>query len=404
MARLSTAAEGSAGSVFYTYSATPGSGQGTALRSALNTNLLLTTVSALVTFGAGATERNYTVLSNKKALPITVDTPSGTFTMLETVTATGGGSGKFLKETGGVVYLIDHSGTFTGTLTGGTSGATRNIVSVAAAIGPDHELMIYIPNGTSSTIATGIHSSYQGGDTYATNEGVPIGFSFAPEGGFNSALASFDPINQNFWDDITITQSKAAPTLVHRIRQWKTSAASQTIYFIQDDEPGSGFLAWYGRTTASTTDYVNSFIISDNLYDTSIENTGIDKIITNGFMWNELANTTKPKAVNLMRAVSWNLATKVRTNAITNLETGSILSGITAGAFPTFGESIIPTVRAVLHTTLVVPARFHINHLRFIPNNVGHANKFGTDNNYKFIEVGKGYALPWDNFQANPNW
>ncbi len=408
MARLSTANEGLAGSVFYTYSATPGSGQGTALRSALATNLLLMNVSTLKTFSAGTTETNYIVLSFKQALPITASGGSGTFGMLETVSATGGGTGKFLKESGGIVYLIDYSGTFTGTITGSPSGATRTITSVGSPIGSAHEILIYIPNGTASTIASGIHSSYQGGDNYSTGETLPIGFSLAPEGGFNSSFTSgFNPANQNFWDDITVTQNKLAPTLVHRIKQWKTAAAGQSIFFIEDDEPGSGFMAIYGRTTASTTDFVNAFIVTD-LIDQAIENTGIDKVYQSGFIWMEGNNTAKPKVNNLTRIVYWNFNARERRIITTNISNQSIFrtpggTAIASGAFPT-GDTTIPSARVPIVGSGEIPAKFASTTIRFIPENVNHANKFGNDNNFKFIEVIKGWGLPWDNFKANPNW
>lgn len=49
----------------YKYEGTPGAGQGTALRDALNTNLVEWSVSALFTRDAGVNERNYFVLSHE---------------------------------------------------------------------------------------------------------------------------------------------------------------------------------------------------------------------------------------------------------------------------------------------------------------------------------------------------
>lgn len=62
---------------------------------------------------------------------------SGTFTYGETVTqSTSGATGTFYYEEDGKVYLRDVSGTFDAShsITGGTSGATRNSVTATAAI------------------------------------------------------------------------------------------------------------------------------------------------------------------------------------------------------------------------------------------------------------------------------
>lgn len=402
MTRLSTANEGLAGSVFYTYTATPAAGQGTALQAALALNLLLMNMSALRTIGVGVNERNYAVLSHKPALPITAGGGAGTFGMLETVTATGGGTGKFLKESGGIVYLVDFSGTFTGTLTGAPSGATRTISSVGAPFGSLQEYLIYCPNGSSSTTATGIHSSYQGGDPYSVSETLPLGFSVAPEGGFNAALFTslLDPASQAFWDDITITQAKLAPTLFHRIRQWKAGAVSQTIYWIQDNEPGSGFLCWHGKSTAGS-DFTNCFIAADNLLDQGTESTGADKVYPNGFVWIDSGSAARPKTINNFRAVAWRFTARTMLVVTTSFASESILKSIPAGAFPPFGESTVATARVPFWTATAIHAQYNLNHFRFIPTNAAIANKFG-DTNFKFIEVCKDYALPWDDFKANP--
>jgi hypothetical protein len=60
---------------------------------------------------------------------------AGTFTDGETVTATGGGSGTYVADQSpsGFIAVRSGSGTFTGTLTGGSSGATKTISSVSTA-------------------------------------------------------------------------------------------------------------------------------------------------------------------------------------------------------------------------------------------------------------------------------
>ena len=61
---------------------------------------------------------------------------SGTFTVNEVVTAGSGGTGRFLCESGGQMWLYDHTGTWTTgtTLTGGTSGATRTTFTTTSAV------------------------------------------------------------------------------------------------------------------------------------------------------------------------------------------------------------------------------------------------------------------------------
>lgn len=65
---------------------------------------------------------------------LTVTGGAGTFTSGETVTATGGGTGAYIagESTSTIFGLAGGSGTFTGTLTGGTSGATKTISASAA--------------------------------------------------------------------------------------------------------------------------------------------------------------------------------------------------------------------------------------------------------------------------------
>jgi hypothetical protein len=60
---------------------------------------------------------------------------AGTFTDGETVTATGGGTGTYVADQSpsGYIAVRSGSGTFTGTLTGGSSGATKTISSVTTA-------------------------------------------------------------------------------------------------------------------------------------------------------------------------------------------------------------------------------------------------------------------------------
>jgi Pectate lyase superfamily protein len=71
--------------------------------------------------------RNLTITYN-----LLLNSVSGSYIDGETVTATGGGSGIFRQlTTPSAYYVADATGTFTGTLTGGTSGATGTIGTVA---------------------------------------------------------------------------------------------------------------------------------------------------------------------------------------------------------------------------------------------------------------------------------
>jgi len=72
---------------------------------------------------------------------LTTNTPSGTFTYDETITqAVSGATGKFRYEASSVVYVDTVSGTWNGSgaLTGGSSGATRNVSATAAITSAKH--------------------------------------------------------------------------------------------------------------------------------------------------------------------------------------------------------------------------------------------------------------------------
>jgi hypothetical protein len=66
-------------------------------------------------------------------LAITLSGISGTYTAGETVTAAGGGTGLVVSFSSPVLRISSDTGTFTGTLTGGSSGATGTIVSTEEA-------------------------------------------------------------------------------------------------------------------------------------------------------------------------------------------------------------------------------------------------------------------------------
>lgn len=72
---------------------------------------------------------------------LTTNTSSGTFTYDETITqAVSGATGKFRYEASSVVYVDTVSGTWNGSgaLTGGSSGATRNVSATAAITSAKH--------------------------------------------------------------------------------------------------------------------------------------------------------------------------------------------------------------------------------------------------------------------------
>lgn len=165
------------------YSATPGSGQGTALRTNLAANLTQWTVGALQTFGAGTTERNY--------------------------------------------FVLTHA----------SSG----------------EILVYCPNGTLTTVASGIYVDYLAGLSEEILN-LPLAVSYAPAGGFASAFGSaYDPVNQDFWDDIVVSQAKTQPSKVFMLDFWISGAPLLDSYWLEDSSREA--LTIYAGRQASNTGY-----------------------------------------------------------------------------------------------------------------------------------------------------
>lgn len=87
---------------------------------------------------AGTSGQTSILLDSKPGQDLTASGGAGTFTLWETVTQAGSGaSGKFLSESGGIVKVWNQgeSTPFNGSggITGGSSGATRNVTGVANA-------------------------------------------------------------------------------------------------------------------------------------------------------------------------------------------------------------------------------------------------------------------------------
>lgn len=324
----------------YLYSATPGAGQGTALQAALAGNLGQWTVSSLVTIGAGATERNYIVLTNGTA-----------------------------------------------------------------------EILCYAPNGSSSTIATGIYAPYIS-DLLASTTIYPILFGLAPTGGFTVAIASFDPVNQDFWDDIVITQSKVQPGPMHPIAYWTNGTGAQDIWFIEDD--ARAFLCIHSRRQSNPSQ-ISCHVIADDAVDNSYITTPANQIKTYGHFANQVALSGTPPDLSAMRWSLWNQASTpilISVASQTALNNMNIFNGVPSAAIPLItGE--VPTGKIPLFAPGAESSgsaldellgTFNPIDLRFISTNFANfKQKVGTDANGKFLYSQKGILVPWDESETVPS-
>jgi hypothetical protein len=282
----------------------------------------------------------------------------------------------------------------------GSGGTLREYFVLSHTAG--HEIMIYC-SGLDVDKINGIYTPYIPGDPFLDSQDGVIALMYAPDGGFQAALtAAHDPLNQSFWDHITVTLGLREPSRAYRVHEWHdTESASTTLLFMEDTT--NEFLCVWCRNTSTLSDHASLHIFANNLYSPLIETSGSKQIHPEGMLWFSLDNTAKPKAVDYFRAVWWNASDDVRDRTTVDLASQfDNFIDIPAGAFPLSDPNIL-TAYANLQTPLGIPARINSNYVRYVPLNHGHNDKLGTDNNFKFVDgMADSWALPWDNNEANP--
>ena len=213
---------------------------------------------------------------------LTVTGGSGTFTDGETVTATGGGTGVYQSSTSTstVFTLRTGSGTFTGTLTGGTSGATRTISSAAliwtpsnlttakTATGPDG-----VANSASTLTATAGNATALQAITSASSSRLTSVYIKRRTGTGNIDLTQD---NGSTWTTVTVTSAwtrvsivavtSTNPTVGIRI---VTSGDEVDVYAFQH-ETGTVVTSPIITYAAAVTRAVDTFYILTNLFPSSI--------------------------------------------------------------------------------------------------------------------------------------
>lgn len=310
------------------YSATPGAGQGTALRTNLAANLTQWTVGALYTFGAGSTERNFFVLSH----------------------ASGG------------------------------------------------EILVFCPNGGSVPSAVSVYADYNSANTWSIYN-YPLSFSYAPAGGFASALGSaFDPLNLDFWEDITVSQAKTQPTRVYSMPFWITGSPLLDSYWIEDSSR-EALTVHIGRQ-ASNTGY-GSMVFGRDLM------VPMPEPAPNQVKGYGMYLVDVPTAGSTIRPIDSHIALWDESDTRLEFELtdiGTHLSNYNDSNQPYSDDSKYQTATVGVVSRDRAYGTIHQDYMRIFGRSTTstYKSKRGTSTAFKFVHLHEDLLTPWDNTLAAP--
>lgn len=287
--------------------------------------------------------------------------------------------------------------TAVGSITTIGSGTTERNYWVLTLFETAAEILVYCPNGTSSSATSGMYRRSDGESSLTQ----PLIFAFAPDGGFQTALsAAQDPALDTFWTYITGTLSLREPTPGFQMMYWRSgSGATHELTMIDDGASPSLIILFHRDTYINSTDYASFAIFSTDLLEVDSVNTnGAGALFVSG---NNVAN----KTYRNHRFWSWDSTSDAlilfsNPSASTYPYYTPSFDQIAAGRYPTLSDH--PCWRVVMFTSKYIAK---LNDYLILHTGVNHtpiATIFGETTTQKYIRVVERFCLGWDETLAAP--
>lgn len=262
------------------------------------------------------------------------------------------------------------------------------------------EILVFCPNGLVG-IASSIEVNYRFGEQEG-DVNYALAFSYAPEGGFLASFAATnDPLNSSFWTHITTTQSKRNPSPFYRLYDFSNGQPQHRIYFIEDDtDPFLGIVGF--RSAGLDTSFVSIYVFAEDLFDPSLQEIPA-RVHPEGFYYikgnNAIASSNKTIRANGLYFQYWEETSGDRKQFIDPLTNSISLRDVVRS--PHNDGSTQTLVYPLMNNQF--QAFVNPLYLRIISRSLPQYKlKFGSDSNYKWIEIVRDFATPWDDNLANP--
>jgi hypothetical protein len=293
-----------------------------------------------------------------------------------------------------------------GGLYGWSSGVTaRQYWTLTFASGA--EILVCCPDGTSIYR----NDLYDDLDTRESNWHQPLLLAFAPQGGFEAALAAtIDPDTSAFVEHIVTTQGLLRPSKAIAMLYWRNGGGSHQLHVIEDQFGGITTLVFtLSRAGAIGTDYMGTAIFSDQMF---AQYPSSDPLFYEfGYVYVGANNTASPnKTIHIFGSCAWRTLNDERSVLEPSMntlpfsgDTGPAFDQIAAGRYPFAtpankdwaAELWLPSGHGMLQCN---PALIRLTG----QNNPRFNQTQGDDTDHNFIKHIQRFLTPWDHSQTPP--
>ena len=259
------------------------------------------------------------------------------------------------------------------------------------------EVLISFNNGTAVFHSSSVYAPFQ--DTnYNTLQSMY--WSFAREGGFEAAfVAGFDPVNQNFWDHISVTLSRTPAAAMLGFRDAASGSTNPKYYLLCDDTANMLMIMVGDR---DGWDHYNIMICADDMF----ENGGIhttEQLHPEGFCW-----TYIPTGAGVPDGLFYTGAWKTSDDSFrgissaNNMEHQNPYSGATSAAI-TLGGTLMSN-QVLVYDADKIWGKYNANYIRTTPldDPLAYKTVWGTDVNYQWVKLYDYLMHPWEVGYAAP--